>query len=442
MVVADLDVSRLLSREKIIGMAPDHPTARGADDLARSDKWGTCGWRVSTADGDRIVWAEFPDGKRAPIRTTATLPGMRLTCTCSALRFPCRHIIALLLRDDDRSIPSIALPEWADITAQDHLKDRQPGEPAGDDGRQSALVAGMADLQRWLGDLTGQGLALLPKKNRALWLDAANRLVDAYAYDAARELRALSLIPGSSADWPERLLPRMGRLALLCEAFRRLDELSPAERGDALAAAGQLPPPDGSPVEDDWLVMGHGTEIENRQLRARTWLYGLSSRRWALLSDSYTGGRLDGIHLPTGATASGGLTFLPSAWPSAARPAAPLRLTASGLPADTLSTLTINGAIREYAAALAANPWLAVFPVALGEVWIEPPGPAGTHWRLRDRGGWLLPLDESFAHGWRLLSLSADRPLSLFGEWDGAVFSPVSAFAGGWQAMSGWRGVA
>lgn len=108
-------------------------------------------------------------------------------------------------------------------------------------------------------------------------------------------------------------------------------------------------------------------------------------------------------------------------------------------PSDLVGT-GIDEGIANYATSLAANPWLGGFPMPLREVYCEPPG-ADKTWRLRDRAGWLLPLPPKFAHGWHLLSLTADRPMSLFGEWDGARFMPLSVFDGRWRSMSGWQGI-
>lgn len=437
------DVRRVPAVEQIRGLAPDHATLRTADELIRTGSWGRCG--VSEIDGDagdRLLWAEFPEARRLPIRTSVTLPDMQLTCSCAAARFPCRHTIALLLREATEGLDHAVSPEWAPPAGRGRTPDPQAVDPAAEAARHGALVAGMADLRRWLADLAAQGLAGLPKRGRNLWLNAANRLVDAYAFEPARELRELSLIPGSRADWPERILPRIGRLALLCDAFTRLDALPPAERGDVLTAAGRPPRPDSPPVRDDWLVIGRGMEIEQRKIRGRTWLYGIASRRWALVADTYTISRLGGVCLPAGAVFSGELGFSPSAHPLVARPVENLRLAPSTMTRQTLFSSGIAEGMAQYASALAANPWLRAYPLVLNDIFVEPPAPSnGSAWRLRDRRGWLLPLPATFAHGWRLLSLAADHPVSLFGEWDGAQFLPMSVFDGGWRSMAGWRGL-
>jgi len=439
MSVLPTEVPRPLAPEQIRGAAPDHATRRAADELARGDHWGQAGWSALDGTAGRLLWAEFAEGKRAPVHTTALLPTLRVSCTCPATRFPCRHILGLLLRDQSGALEHLPLPEWATraLSPRQARADTAPDQP---DPRREKLVAGMADLHRWLGDVARQGLAGLPQRRRQEWLAAADRLADAYAPEAARELRELSLLPGSASDWPELLLPRLGRLALLCAAFQRLGDLSPGEQGDALAAAGRPPRPGDDCVADTWLVAGVRQEYENKQRRERVWLYGRASGRWALFSDVRPANRLDGVCLPAGATLGGEVAFVPSAWPLAARPTADLALLDSPL-AQSIPAGGVNDVVAGFAAALAANPWLRRYPALVGEAFVEPPAGGSPLWRLRDRRGHVLPLPPRFGHGWHLLALAADRPLTLFGEWDGAHFTPLSANRDGWRALAAWRGV-
>lgn len=427
--------SRPLTLEQIRGLAPDYATLRAADDMTCDGGW------IALTDDHRL-WAEFPES-RVTTRATLHLPHLRVACTCSAARFPCRHVVALLLRDAaEKAVPGSA-PEWAETMLRDGSADTPPGDSPVEQKRLAALSAGMADLGLWLADLARGGLATLPKRDRRLFHDAADRLANAYAPEVARELREMAAIPGSAADWPERLLPRLGRLALLVEAYRHFDSLSAEERGDALAAAGHPPRPGNDRARDEWLVLGRRTEGESRKSRTRTWLRGVSSGRWALLTDSHAAGRLEGPCYPPGATFSGELTYYPGARPLAARAYEPPALAApASVPAAAVGDDIENG-LAAYAAALAANPWLRLYPLALRDVFVEPPGPALNRWLLRDRRGRVLPLPPRFSHGWRLLALAADRPLSLFGEWDGATFTPLSVLqAGAWTPMNAWRGVA
>ncbi len=438
MSVAKTSASLTLEREQIRGLAPDYATARTADELARGERWGVRGRSDGPGTDGCLLWAEFPESRRLPTHTTISLPDLRAACTCGATRFPCRHIIAVLLRDQVEPAQSAALPDWA--AESDRAGESPPLAPVTEENREAAVVAGMADLRVWLGDLVRQGLADLPKRGRGLWLGAANRLVDAYALEAARQLREMASIPGNGPDWPERLLPRLGRLALLGEAFARLDDLSPGERADALLAAAGPGCAAGESMSDEWLVLGQANQIENREFRSRVWLFGLTTKRWARVDHTCAVGRLEGACLPAGAVMAGDLTFATSAFPHMAC-AGRLSLVRPGNPAAALAALTgMDEGLARYAAALAVNPWLRHYPLAPTEVFVEPPATDG-RWRVRDRGGRVLPLPARFPHGWRLLSLAADRPLSLFGEWDGTTFTPLSVYDKVWQAMAGWRGL-
>lgn len=434
------DIRRSLTAEHIKGLAPDQATLRTGVELARGDKWGAHGWSRGEGSPDSIrLWAEFPESRRADVRTTADLPAMRVTCSCTATRFPCRHVIALLLRHHDGRLDEAEPPDWLDTPQT------EPDAAVDDLARRAALIAGMADLRVWLCDLARQGLAGLPKARRDYWLAAADRLVDAYAFDAAREFRDIAALPNSAgAEWPQRLLPRLGRLALLCEAYRRFDHLAPAEQGDVLTAAGQPPPATGPSVEDHWIVAGRRFEIDGKQRHERVWLYGLQSERWALLAETAAAGQQAGACLPSGATAAGELIYLPSAHPLRAAPATELRLVEPRDDFPAVATTGIAAALRGYSAALAANPWLREYPAALAGAFIEPPQTAtGDGWRLRDRAGHTLPLPDRFSHGWHLLALAGGGPLALFGEWDGEIFTPLSVLEGDvWRAMAAWRGLA
>ena len=434
-------IRALFEREQIEGLATDHATARGADDLLRGEGWVAAGRVTLEPSGDELLWAEYPVSRRAPVLTTVSLPGLWATCSCAAVRFPCRHIIALLLSDLDQPFP-VTIDVRPDLTG---LGKPVRSEMAHSAERQAAVVAGMADLRLWLSDLAREGLADLPRRGRAKFLGAANRLEDAYAVEAARALRETAAIPGSGTDWPERLLPGLGRLALLCESFRRLDALFPGERGDTLAAAGFLSPATGERVTDTWRILGQTVEVENRVTHLRSWLRGWATGRWARLDQAIPAGQLQGVCLPTGALVGGTLAFSPSAYPLMAQPAGPLAPvhgeTGDPVAHDDIDAAhgDIDAVMSGWSAALALNPWLRCFPMVIRDVWVEPPLAAGGRWRLRDRAGHILPLPPQFGHGWSLTALSAGRPMTLFGEWDGALFVPASVLAGTWRPLSAWK---
>lgn len=428
---------RPLPLAMIAGMAPDHGTWRAADTLARSGKVSRAGRAVLGEDA--LLWAEFSDGQRPPACPSVLLPQLVFACSCPSTQFPCRHALALLLLDQGDLAAEAGAPEWV----AGRLETGRPAvsadaPPGNGEARRAVVAAGLDGLAGRLRDEVGGGLAALAAGNRRPWLAAADRLDDAYAPAAARELRALAALPGATPNWPEQLLPRLGRLMLLAEAFGRLDALPPGEQGDALAAAGWPPRPGDDHLADTWLALGRRPVGDGDQRGLRTWLRGLASGRWALLEEFRPARRPEGPCFPAGARLAGELAFLPSAWPLAAQPVEALRLLAEAGDSDPAGQ-SIAAAVAAYAVARAANPWLTLFPMLLAEVLVEP---AAGGWRLRDGHSRLLPLPAGFGHGWQLLALAGDRPLTLFGEWDGATLTPLSArAAAGWRDLSAWKGL-
>jgi hypothetical protein len=100
------------------------------------------------------------------------------------------------------------------------------------------VAQGLDALDLWLDDLLRQGLATVETQPATFWERQAARMVDAQAPGIAARLRRMAGIPNASPDWPRRLLDELGRLALLSEAYRRLDTLAPALQEDVRQAIG------------------------------------------------------------------------------------------------------------------------------------------------------------------------------------------------------------
>ena len=86
----------------------------------------------------------------------------------------------------------------------------------------------------------------------------------------------------------------------------------------------------------------------------------------------------------------------------------------------------LDSFLKDYAQALAANPWLRNFPCLLDRVvplWQEGRGV------LVDRRQQYLPLTGSREVIWKLIALGGGHPLLVFGEWDGRQLTPLTAFA-------------
>ncbi len=179
-------------------------------------------------------------------------------------------------------------------------------------------------------------------------------------------------------------------------------------------------------VRDRWAVLGRRIEQEDRLRVQRTWLWGMVTERPALVLAFAVGNQPLDTTLVPGTLVDAELVFFPGT--------APLRALVKGRQGAPEPLAEIPGvadvftATAAYAAALARDPWLEQFPLALGEVL---PLRDGDGWLVRDSDGRALSIARRFERGWELLALSGGKPLDLFGEWDGDVLLPLSVWAEG-----------
>ena len=425
------------SPEQILAFAPDAQVGKAAQGLARSVKWQALG------SDDRAVWGEQKGSGSSPYQVAVDLAGPAFKCSCPSRKRPCKHAVGLFLlaQGSPSALAPAAPPEWvqawlAGRTAAE-AKQTRPSETPADPKAQARRAArrekrveqGAAVLGQWLEDLVRQGLGSLPAQPPTFWETQAARLVDAQAPGLARRVRELAAIPLSGENWPARMFYHLARLYLLLEAFNRIDSLPAELQAEIRTQVGWLQSQDdlrGQPgARDCWLVVGQRFSEEDKLRVRRTWLWCHAAGRAALLLDFAVPGQAFEGGLAPGAALEAELVFWPGPFPQRALvkeqgPARPL----DHLPGYT----TLEAGLAAYSAALALTPWLDSFLLPLENV---TPIRQADGWAVRDAAGQQLSLSAAANDGWRLLALSGGRPLTLAGEWDGAVFSPLSVWVGG-----------
>jgi hypothetical protein len=298
--------------------------------------------------------------------------------------------------------------------------------------RTERVSAGLDDLGRWLGDQIRSGLNGMDRAGYAYFDSMAARMVDAQAPGVASLLRS---IPAELAgvDWPERVLAQLGSLHLLIQAHRRLDALPadlaatvrsrigyPVSKSDVLAGSG---------ISDRWLALGMVDTVEFRLETRRVWLYGATTKRWALwLNFAPPGGRLDASALP-GQVLDADLHFYPGSGQYRAligrrRDVGEDHLNPTGQP----SAESFAEVQRRFADLIAVDPWASRMPTVVEAAPIpsrEPDKP----WRLRDSSGHVCELIELAAQPWPLIARSGGAPIPIFGEWNGRALRALSVMA-------------
>lgn len=443
--------------DRVSALAPDSSSLSAGQGLASASKWSTIA--ISNQDA-RALWGLCQGSGKQPYQTRIDLAEPAFKCSCPSRKFPCKHGLGLLLlyAKSPQAFKPAPEPAWV----SDWLTDRATrvekkiekaqaaiDKPVDEEAqakraakRDERVQAGVVECRQWLDDLIRRGLAAA--RTEADFERLASRMVDAQAPGLAGSLRKLAGVLHSGEGWESRALDHLGRLHLLLEAASKLPTLPADLATDVRVALGYpqskdetLARPPRPGVEDTWAVVGVVHEDEDRLTIRRTWLWGRSTARRALLVDFAVGAggvqRLEPGLVP-GLEFQGEVVYYPSRAPLRALVKGreePKRLTTPLAPAEH-STIRAN--LRAYAESLAANPWLARSMILLEGARLARDVASSTstpdRWWVVDAHGDSLPLRPGFCAGdqlWKLLSVSGGLPVTLTLEWDGEFALPIAA---------------
>ena len=363
-----------------------------------------------------------------------------LRCSCQLRNQPCVHSQALLrLYTEQPELFSLveALPDWtqggaefigkADTSAKKAVEKEERFQL-----RLERAEVGLEELDRWLEDLSRQGIAASVHEDPEYFHSIAVRMADASLPGLSRQLRLLGDLDPAVPDWPEKVLKSVAQFRLAVLSFQKQDLLSPILLSDLQAFLGiSMKKKDvlesGEVLNGRWQVYSHVVDsLEGMLEQRKQWLLH-ETGRWALLLDYAFDGAFT-PSFPVGSRVSGRLVYYPSAYP--------LRVVIDGeLDADAGPFVGAAGysefepMLTDFANALGRNPWLASMPALFDKV--IPHHKDGSFY-LIDTAGMLLPLSISSMEGWRLVGISGGAAMVLFGEWDGDAFRVFSIPGGGW----------
>jgi len=439
--------------EQVIALAPDPGAAKAGRELASERRWTGLG------RSDVALWGECKGSAATPYQAEVDLSETEpaFKCSCPSRKFPCKHALGLFLIYAARpaALQEAQPPDWVQAwlesrkaKAEKAAAPKKPAQPVDPEKaaaqaaqraerRNARALEGVEELNLWLHDLLREGLAELPRRPQSFWAVIAAHMVDAQVPGLARMVGDLSTIPNSGPGWPDRMLARLGRLQLLLEAARKVEELERGLQAEVRGALGfneskEDVLSEGELVTDEWLVLGRVVTLDERLKSQRTWLRGKTTRRPCLVLDFAAGALALDQSLMTGTRFEGDVRFYPGSKP------------VRGLVANRrgeytkLETLggddSVESALNAYASMLAASPFFDRAPMSLENV--LPHSDAGG-WFVVDANGVAVRLAGGPAC-WRIMSMSGGRRMAVFGEWDGVRLSPLSALAGGEFANLQW----
>ncbi|MBW4569428.1 MAG: SWIM zinc finger family protein [Tolypothrix carrinoi HA7290-LM1] len=428
-------MSPIWTHKQILALAPDTSSAKNAQALAVRSLWLSLGYN------QQAIWGECQGSGSNPYRTQIDITELAFKCTCSSHKQPCKHAIGLFLLFADQKDAFTETPQKTSLDTPKHQSDKKTestkkvvdtaAQAKRAEMRYNKVTAGMQDLELWLRDLVRQGLAVAQGQPYSFWDTAAARLVDAQAPGVARMLREIGSIPHSGIGWEERLLTQLGRVYLLISGFKRLETFPAEMQADIRTQIGwtqnqeELLTKVG--VRDRWLILGQRVTEEDKLRSQFLWLWGEQSQQAALILNFAYGSQPLNTSLIPGTSIDAELVFFESAYPL--RSLIKIHHDAAD-PVDIMPGYSsIPNMMQAYAKALARNPWIEQFPVALQAV-IPVFNDDGSFRGVRDADGYMLStIGIRSEQTWQLLALSGGHAVGIFGEWNGDRFLPLSAYA-------------
>lgn len=458
-----------LTLERIEALAPDQASLAAARKLLKPSSWPTL------AEGEGLVWGECQGSGSTPYRVVINEADAGYKCTCPSRKFPCKHSLALMWMRADKattfapgpvpewvkdwlsrrrgasstaskaedeegqpkSKPSIRLTEIPEPAAKTDPKAEQRAAAARERNRldrEAAVLAGLEDLDTWLSDQVGRGMASFVAQTTDACRTIAQRLVDAKAPGLAGRLDALPTrlftLPGPTRA--SAAIRELGQVHLISQAYRRVSDLPELLAADSKQGVGWsvtrealLSDSEALRVDAQWRVFAVLSEAQpDRLRRVETWLWHENmadgAPQYAVL--------IDFIPISTGVTTGGylvgdlieaELTYYRSTIPLRAQITTLKRGAEQNSAPLKLPNESLSDSYARYERELAQLPWLGTFPLSFRSASVRR---TGDQLYLSDEKRELaLPLHSSQAN--QALPLASVGRIDGIGLWNGYEFT-------------------
>lgn len=413
---------------RVLAAAPDSASALAGRKLATPGPWSGVG------QAGPVLWGQCRGSARQAYQVTIDTAVPRYQCSCPSRKFPCKHVLGLLFRWAEGGLEDGPLP-GLDAEPPTIASGRDgPRRPAPEEGeapeaakaaaararaeeRDARVSAGLIDLRQWLADRLAEGLGRWATRQEP-WEEMAARMVDAQAPGVARTLRRLGALPSGDDSWAGEVLAELSLLDLLARAFARRDELPEdflatvrAHLGFTVGRAEVLRQP---PVADRWSIIGlHDSKDDERVATRRVWLRGRETGRFAVMLLFSINGAPYEMTVSPGMELDADLHFYPG------RPPLRALIGERRMQHERTRDLEVDpgrasvAAARDaWAAALADDPWLTVWPAALrGRLSAD-----GADFLLIDAAGDSVALCGPESVRWRALAITGGEAVTWLGE--------------------------
>lgn len=423
-----------LNEDQIIALAPDASAIKSGKDLAVASKWQLRG--VS----DKAIWGHCQGSGKLPYQTQIDLQNIAFKCSCPSRKFPCKHGLGLFLLFSKE--PGIFTkgkePDWVNewlnkrsekvekkVKSEIKLVD-EAAQAKRAEAREKKVIGGIEDLQIWLKDLIRNGLISLPERSYEYWQNPARRLIDAQAPGLAGMVKTLGKINYFDDSWKYEVLCQLSKIYLVSESYRYIDSLPDDFQQEIKTLIGftqskeELLAQDG--VKDQWLVLARTFDDDEQLTIERNWLYGLQTKRFALILQFYANRQIPEHSLSPGTSIHAELVFYKGVHTYRAlikQQKSVEKLISPDFHSD------ISSALAEYSNIIIENPFYDSLPFLIGNVrFIQ----TNNQYFLIDKDDNAIKLKVNVSDAIKILAITGSKPCSFFVLVNEEVSEPMAVW--------------
>lgn len=423
------------TEDQILALAPDEASKKAGKDLSTPSKW------VSKGMNKQAIWGECQGSGSKPYQTQVDIVSLAFKCSCPSRKFPCKHGLGLLLFNARQnaaftdSTPPAWVADWlAKRTEKVEKKAEQVNKPVDEEAQAKRLQAreqqieeGISELLLWLKDMVRKGIIHLPQDGSAAFDNMAKRMIDAKAPGIANMVKSLGSINFYKDGWESQFLQQLTHIYLAIAAFKNRNEPKRLYDADIKTQIGftqnQETLKEQIGIEDHWLVLGKQTTEEDNVTTERNWLYGTTSKQYALVLQFSVRGQGITFTLTPGMCVQAELVFFPSLVPLRAIIKKQIVSNHLALPIGLANWQEVTALLASQKAQL---PFTTISPLIVQKL---TPVCINNQWFLQDALKAIMPIHQAENVIWKLLAISGGQGLQMAVLAQQHSFLPIGVWA-------------
>ena len=316
-----------LTEEQVLALAPDDSSKKAGKDLSNAGKWQNIG--IS----EKAMWGECQGSGSKPYATQIDISNLAFKCSCPSRKFPCKHGLGLLLlyTKQHNLFTKAEAPtwvsEWINKRVEKSENKTEKKEEIVDEvaqekrkqARSRSIEDGIEELELWMKDIVRNGIIGIPEKDLSFFNNMQKRLIDAKAPGLANMIKALGNTNFYVDGWESLFVEQLARIYLVTKGFTNKAILPTGLQNDMDTCIGltvsqeALKENDG--ITDCWFVLSKQVFEEDNITTERIWLYGKTSKQFALILQFSVRGQGVAITLTPGIYIEAELVYFPATMP-------------------------------------------------------------------------------------------------------------------------------